>query len=305
MPKRNRSFFPARFRIFATRAESLFRNGQAGDLRCIQRGGLHQRFCGSIQRCPRCIRTPPIGRFAKGSWNTKLDKTIGAQRVTSICPRTKSATKRWKTHCKTNRKVTTSLPAIVLEVGCQVGQGLSEGRRDADHHRRWAQIREPDDRHQGAGENPAQARSADSCATPCERRLANRADAKRRIRTGFGGHRQRRNSGIGRRLRFPSKQVQPCYPGRRQPGSSFKPFIYSAALEKGFTPATIINDAPLTIDASETGSVNWQPRNFDGSFDGPIRMRTALTKSKNLVSIRISASHHAHICAGLPVALRI
>ncbi|MFN0041384.1 MAG: penicillin-binding protein 1A [Burkholderiales bacterium] len=74
---------------------------------------------------------------------------------------------------------------------------------------------------------------------------------------------------------------------RRQPGSSFKPFIYSAALEKGFTPATIINDAPLTIDASETGSVNWEPRNFDGAFDGPLRMRTALTKSKNLVSIRI------------------
>jgi penicillin-binding protein 1A len=74
---------------------------------------------------------------------------------------------------------------------------------------------------------------------------------------------------------------------RRQPGSSFKPFIYSAALEKGFTPATIINDAPLTIDASETGSVNWEPRNFDGTFDGPIRMRTALTRSKNLVSIRI------------------
>jgi len=74
---------------------------------------------------------------------------------------------------------------------------------------------------------------------------------------------------------------------RRQPGSSFKPFIYSAALEKGFTPATIINDAPITIDTSETGSVNWEPRNFDGAFDGPIRMRTALTKSKNLVSIRI------------------
>ncbi len=74
---------------------------------------------------------------------------------------------------------------------------------------------------------------------------------------------------------------------RRQPGSSFKPFIYSAALEKGFTPATIINDAPLTIDASETGSVDWQPRNYSGIFDGPVRMRTALTKSKNLVSIRI------------------
>jgi penicillin-binding protein 1A len=73
----------------------------------------------------------------------------------------------------------------------------------------------------------------------------------------------------------------------RQPGSSFKPFIYSAALEKGFTPATIINDAPLVVDASETGSVPWEPKNFDATFDGPIRMRTALTKSKNLVSIRI------------------
>ena len=74
---------------------------------------------------------------------------------------------------------------------------------------------------------------------------------------------------------------------RRQPGSAFKPFIYSAALEKGFTPATIINDAPITIDASETGAIPWEPKNFDGSFAGPIRMRTALTKSKNLVSIRI------------------
>ncbi len=73
----------------------------------------------------------------------------------------------------------------------------------------------------------------------------------------------------------------------RQPGSSFKPFVYSAALEKGFTPATVINDAPILIDASETGSVPWEPKNFDGDFDGPIRMRTALTKSKNLVSIRI------------------
>jgi penicillin-binding protein 1A len=73
----------------------------------------------------------------------------------------------------------------------------------------------------------------------------------------------------------------------RQPGSSFKPFVYSAALEKGFTPATVINDAPILIDASETGSVPWEPKNYDGGFDGPIRMRTALTKSKNLVSIRI------------------
>ena len=73
----------------------------------------------------------------------------------------------------------------------------------------------------------------------------------------------------------------------RQPGSSFKPFVYSAALEKGFTPATIINDAPLSFSAAQTGSRSWDPKNFDGKFDGPMRLRTALTKSKNLVSIRI------------------
>jgi penicillin-binding protein 1A len=73
----------------------------------------------------------------------------------------------------------------------------------------------------------------------------------------------------------------------RQPGSSFKPFIYSAALEKGFTAATIINDAPLVFDASQTGSEPWEPKNFDGKFDGPMRMRMGLVKSKNLVSVRI------------------
>lgn len=74
----------------------------------------------------------------------------------------------------------------------------------------------------------------------------------------------------------------------RQPGSSFKPFIYSASLEKGLTPATVINDAPILISAAETGSGSeWSPQNFDGKFEGPMRMRTALTKSKNMVSIRI------------------
>ncbi len=73
----------------------------------------------------------------------------------------------------------------------------------------------------------------------------------------------------------------------RQPGSSFKPFIYSAALEKGFTPATIINDAPLFFDASVTGSQPWEPRNFDNKFEGPMPLKTALAKSKNMVSIRI------------------
>ena len=76
----------------------------------------------------------------------------------------------------------------------------------------------------------------------------------------------------------------------RQPGSSFKPFIYSAALEKGFTPATVVNDAPLFFDAGVTGGQPWEPKNYDGTFDGPMSLRTGLKKSKNMVSIRILQS---------------
>ena len=73
----------------------------------------------------------------------------------------------------------------------------------------------------------------------------------------------------------------------RQPGSSFKPFIYSAALEKGFTPATVVNDAPLFFDADFTGGQPWEPKNFDGKFEGPMTLRHGLAKSKNMVSIRV------------------
>lgn len=76
----------------------------------------------------------------------------------------------------------------------------------------------------------------------------------------------------------------------RQPGSSFKPFIYSAALEKGFTPATMINDAPLFFDAGSTGSQPWEPKNYDGKFEGPMTLRRGLEKSKNMISIRILQS---------------
>jgi penicillin-binding protein 1A len=76
----------------------------------------------------------------------------------------------------------------------------------------------------------------------------------------------------------------------RQPGSSFKPFIYSAALEKGFTPATVVNDAPLFFDAGVTGGQPWEPKNYDGTFEGPMTLRKGLAKSKNMISIRILQS---------------
>ena len=76
----------------------------------------------------------------------------------------------------------------------------------------------------------------------------------------------------------------------RQPGSSFKPFIYSAALEKGFTPATLVDDAPLFFDAATTGGPPWEPRNYDGRFEGPMSLRRALEQSKNMVTIRVLQS---------------
>jgi len=73
----------------------------------------------------------------------------------------------------------------------------------------------------------------------------------------------------------------------RQPGSSFKPFIFSAALEKGVGPATMVNDAPLFFGSGVTGGQPWEPRNYDNKFEGPMSVRTALAKSRNIPSIRV------------------
>lgn len=73
----------------------------------------------------------------------------------------------------------------------------------------------------------------------------------------------------------------------RQPGSSMKPFIYSAALDKGYSPATMVNDAPLTLSSAETGGQPWSPQNDDGVYDGSISLRTALAQSKNVAAVRL------------------
>ncbi len=73
----------------------------------------------------------------------------------------------------------------------------------------------------------------------------------------------------------------------RQPGSGFKPFIYSAALEKGFSPTTIVNDTPLFFDASVTGGQPWEPKNYEGGFEGPMTLKRGLARSRNMISIRV------------------
>ena len=86
---------------------------------------------------------------------------------------------------------------------------------------------------------------------------------------------------------FRRNQFNHAIQAERQPGSSFKPFIYSAALEKGVMPRTIVNDGPLSVGGSETGGKAWEPKNYDGKYDGPMSVRTALARSKNLVSVRL------------------
>lgn len=75
--------------------------------------------------------------------------------------------------------------------------------------------------------------------------------------------------------------------GQRQPGSSFKPFIYSAALERGYGPGHVVDDEPLYFPPGVTGSQAWEPKNYDGRYAGPMTIRDALARSKNMVSIRI------------------
>ncbi|WP_027950634.1 penicillin-binding protein 1A [Haliea salexigens] len=87
-------------------------------------------------------------------------------------------------------------------------------------------------------------------------------------------------------LGFESSKFNRATQARRQPGSSFKPFVYSAALEAGFTAASIINDAPVVLEDTSLEDI-WRPENDGGRFYGPTRLRWALTQSRNLVSIRL------------------
>ena len=87
---------------------------------------------------------------------------------------------------------------------------------------------------------------------------------------------------------FARSQFNHVTQARRQPGSAIKPFVYSAALEKGFTPVSKLPDTPIFLSAQETGSgASWQPKNYDGKAEGPILLRRALTKSKNLATVQL------------------
>ena len=121
-----------------------------------------------------------------------------------------------------------------------------------------------------------------------QRRLGDHPTARGRRCLGGDSHRRRApvRALVGG-FDFAKNKFNHVTQAWRQPGSSFKPFIYSAALEKGFTPGTMVNDAPLFFDSGVTGGQPWEPKNYDGKFDGPMSLRTGLAKSKNMVSIRV------------------
>ncbi len=91
----------------------------------------------------------------------------------------------------------------------------------------------------------------------------------------------------------------------RQPGSAFKPFIYSAALEKGFTPATVVNDAPFFVPAAQAGGEDWEPKNYDGKFDGPMRVRDGAREVEESRDGARAAGDRPAVRAGLHRPLRL
>ena len=163
------------------------------------------------------------------------------------------------------------------------------GGETVDDHRRRPEVRRAHARRQGERRTAHPPRRDHPRAAGREGRLEHRRSCRRSRRRSC---RVDPRDGAIRALvggfDFNRNKFNHVTQALRQPGSSFKPFIYSAALEKGFTAATIINDAPLTFSMRrKTGSEPWEPKNYDGKYEGPMRLRTALAKSKNLVSIRI------------------
>ncbi|MDA8110278.1 MAG: PBP1A family penicillin-binding protein [Betaproteobacteria bacterium] len=89
---------------------------------------------------------------------------------------------------------------------------------------------------------------------------------------------------------FDTNQFDHVTQAYRQPGSSFKPFVYSAALEKGYSPASIVQDTPLVVPASYPGGEDWAPHNYENDFLGPITVREALADSRNVAAVRVLLS---------------
>ena len=167
------------------------------------------------------------------------------------------------------------------------GQGDARLRRHDRGQRRGIALRRPGAVRQGGTEPADPARRGHPGAPRREGPLRDRPDAAGRVGVRCAGSADGAVYALIGGFDFDRNKFNHVTQAQRQPGSSFKPFIYSAALEKGFSPATVVNDAPFFVPADRAGGEEWEPKNYDGKFDGPMRMRTALAKSKNLVTVRV------------------
>jgi penicillin-binding protein 1A len=227
----------------------------------------------------------PTARCAAASWTTSSARSTAARRPMSTCPPTQGTGRPHRRGPGRPSRQRRLLAAVVLEATRRRSPPCCRAARH-HHHRRWPQaghlrpVRQgqPQDRSAAAPSSASSRGQKDGWTITQLPEVEGafvawtRATAPCALVGGFDFNKNKFN------------HVTQAW---RQPGSSFKPFIYSAALEKGFTPATVVNDAPLFFDAGTTGSQPWEPKNYDGKFDGPMTLRTALAKSKNMVSIRV------------------
>ena len=247
------------------------------DLRAVRRRGLHAR----PERLPDArLRRPdrrPTTPCARASWTSSGARSIAARRTTSTCPptrrsSTRASPRRWQDHPDNDDLKAAVVARGVAEEGrrrcCRAARRVTHHRRrpEAGRHRRSSAKANPKTQIRPGAVVRADPRTprATGRSRSCPRSKA------RSSRWTRAPARSARWSAASTTRKSKFNHVTQAW---RQPGSSFKPFIYSAALEKGFTPATVINDAPLFFDAGTTGSQPWEPKNYDGTFDGPMTMR--------------------------------
>ena len=291
-----------------------------GERRLRRRDGPRRRSSSSTASRPTraaSASTPRSGASDQEAAYESLRAGRARLRPPPRLPRTRGATSSSRRRAPRSRTPSTRrlpdretvndlVPAVVLEASPQRGAGdaapgrggaASRATASSSRRARW----------------PTRTPTARSAAAPIIRLQPTR---ERRLRASRSCPRSRRRSCRSTRptarscalvggFDYNANKFNHVTQAWRQPGSSFKPFIYSAALEKGFTPATVLNDAPFVIDAAKTGGQLWEPKNYDGKYEGPMRLRTALAKSKNMVSIRMLQAIGTGLRAGLHPALRL
>ena len=265
-------------------------NGAAGGVRCLRRGRVYAVDLPCGRRCVASTRKRHMPLYVEECSITTVGTATADRRPTQTYRRTPP--KREQVLERVFAETPDGdnlLTAVVLEAAAtEVKAMLVAPATPISDHWRGLALRRAGAHRQGAAEPADPARCGDP-GDPRTRRAATASRSSRRPSrrsSSLDPHDGAVSALIGG-FDFDRNKFNHVTQAQRQPGSAFKPFIYSAALEKGFSPATVVNDAPFFVPAERAGGEEWEPKNYDGKFDGPMRIRTALAKSKNLVTVRV------------------